>query len=205
MTIVRARAERFGAWVALDDVDERCEAMLLLRYGLCDDGLFSVVDALSAPTPRGQAILRRMVGWLLTRLDVAAGSVGGLVVHSRNEALRDAVVWASERIPAASIYPNAAQPTVSLDRARFARMLAQAAGIRENVHSQAATPFGDGRMATVLDVRGAKESDLDEQGRDMFRLRPRAIEQRKPTKGPRVAAMANSGRSGAEVYWLRGA
>ena len=111
--------------LALDDVDERCEAMLLLRYGLCDDGLFSVVDALSAPTPRGQAILRRMVGWLLTRLDVAAGSVGGLVVHSRNEALRDAVVWASERIPAASIYPNAAQPTVSLDRARFARMLSQ--------------------------------------------------------------------------------
>jgi hypothetical protein len=179
--------------LALDDSDERCEAVLLVRYGLCDEGLFSIVDALSAPTPRGDAIVRRMVGWLLTRLDIAPGNIGGLVVHRRNEGLQDAVAWVATQIPEATLYPSAVDPVVSLHQARFAQMLTQAAGIRGNVHRFAANTFGDGHAASVLDSRSATEADLDALGRKMFRSRPRAAEQRKPNKTWRVA------RASAEI------
>ena len=165
--------------LARDDRSQKCEGALLIQYRSAGSEPFLAIEALSgAPAMRGEALLRRMVAFLLLRLDMLEARPVAILACTRNPTLCRVLHDIAAGIGGARFYPDHAGAVVSLETAAIAHRLAgqigaphRFAATREAMRAGAGGTYPEGRMLALLDVRAVWQAALDDDARRIFRAR----------------------------------
>lgn len=162
------------------DCHGKCEGMLLVQSRTTALEPFLVIEALSGvPTARGEALLQRMLAYLILRLNTLEEQPVALMARTRNPSLCRVLHRIAGRIGSAGFYPEPDAGVVQLSAAALAHRLARSAGpdrrfedARDTLRTgPAADAPVDGPMLVVLDLRFGNEMTQIEDARRLLRAR----------------------------------
>ena len=164
--------------LARGDHDGKYEGALLVQWRTDGETPFLVVEAVSGDAaPRDEALLKRMLSYLMLRFDTVAERPVALFARTRNPMLCRVLRTMSRAIGGAGFYPEADSSVISLAAATLAHRMARLVGpgrrfgeTRQALRGDTGA-FADGPMLAMLDLRFIAEDMLDEDARRLFRDR----------------------------------
>ena len=173
--------------LARDKQRGTCTSALLVRNRSVGDTPFLAIDAVcGGPAQRQEAMLKRMLGYLILRFGTLDRRPAAILAHTRNPALCRAMHNAANRIGNAGFYPEPDGNPIVMRTAALAHCAARQTGSvyrfdesRQALHAGAAERTPEGPLLAMLDLRFMDEARLDEDARHLFRDRlPRAATRR---------------------------
>lgn len=179
--------------------DGKYEGALLVQCRTIGETPFLVVEALSGgAVPRDEALLKRMLAYLILRFDTLPERPAAILARTRNPIVCRVLREMSRTIDGAGFYPEADGSVISLAVAALAHRMARLTGpvrcfgeTRQALRGDANGIPADGPMLAMLDLRFVAEAELDEDGRRLFRDRlPRTSRDRASRIPAHVAAQA---------------
>ena len=183
--------------VARDSLSGRCQGVMLVNHMTTRrDEPFLMIESLTgAPLAHAEALLQRMVTFLILRLETMEARPAAILARTRDPLLCRVLHAIGQRIAFAACHPASDGNVVHLHIAALAHRLARAAGsdgrfqiTRPERETDTAGVSNDGPMLAALDLRQGADAHLIEEARKLFRTRvPRAA--RRQT-GPVVLPMA---------------
>ncbi len=182
--------------IARDSQTGRCKGLMLIEAcGTADETGLVIEAVIPASSPAAQTLLRRMISFLILRMQTMDVRPAGLMVYTRNPLLCAVLQTVGEGIPAAGFYPDPDGRVIALRTAGLAHRMAAAAGVagrfdvtRRALTADRSATAADGPFPAVLDLRRAGESQLTEGARKLFRDRPDRA--RRPVPAAAVATLA---------------
>lgn len=166
--------------VARDQRTGRVEGAMLVQHRSIDGTPFLAVEAVSGmPEARGQALVQRMLAWLLLRLDMLEQRPAAILACTRNLSLCRVLRDVAGGIGGARFYPERDDAAIPLPLAAAAHRMARQVGhphrfdaTRQALRDTAAGTAPDGPMLALLDVGTVPQAALEEDARRLFRARP---------------------------------
>ena len=165
--------------VARDLRTGRVEGAMLVQHRSVDGTPFLAIEALSGtPAIRGQALLQRMLAWLLLRLDVMEQRPAAILACTRNLSLCRVLRDVAGGIGGAKFYPERDDATIPLPLAAAAHRMARQVGhphrfdaARQALRDATTDAAPDGPMLALLDVGTVPQAALEDDARRLFRAR----------------------------------
>jgi|GEM_PF-3508841 len=165
--------------VARDPRTDRVEGAMLIQYRSIGSTPFWTVEALSGtPEARGQALIQRMIAWLLLRLDIMEQRPAAILACTRNPSLCRVLRDVAGSIGGARFYPERDDATVPLPLAAAAHRMARQVGhanrfdaTRQALRDTMTDAAPDGPMLALLDVGTVAQTAIEEDARHLFRAR----------------------------------
>ena len=165
--------------VARDLRTGRSEGAMLVQHRSIDGTPFLAVEAISGtPEARGQALVQRMLAWLLLRLDMMEQHPATILACTRNLSLCRVLRDVASGIGGARFYPERDDATIPMPLAAAAHRMARQVGhphrfdaTRQALRDPAASAAPDGPMLAMLDVRTVPQAALEDDARRLFRAR----------------------------------
>ncbi len=186
--------------VVRDNRSGKYVGALLVQNQTAGKTPFLVIEALSGgPVQRDEALLKRMLAYLILRLETWEERPLAILARTRNPSLCRVLRRVSRGIQDASFYPEPDGSVISMRTAALAHRIARQAGpdhrfaeARLALHTASADASPDRPMVAVLDLRFVNEAALTEEGRHLFRDRlPRSA-----TKRPMAEVLMLPGAGG---------
>jgi hypothetical protein len=165
--VLLARSEHSGQY----------EAIVLIRCCQSADLPFLTIEALaSATAPRAEALLKRMLAFLILRFDTFVERPVAILAQTRCPSLLRVMHDVAPAFGGATFYPKPAAAVVSLAEAAFAHRLGHVLGLSGKYGQTQHLLRGDdlapnGPVPATLDFRALDEAMLIEGARLMFRAR----------------------------------
>ena len=167
--------------LARRDHDRRCEGMLLMQCQAAGDAPFLAIEAVtSAAGLRDEALLQRMLAYLMLRFDTFHARPIAILARTRHPALSRVMRDIAAGIDGAGFYPDPGPTVISLATASLAHRMARSAGPDRRF---AGTQLGlqgaaswDGPVLATIDLRNVEEPVLIDVAVHLFRDRlPRSV------------------------------
>ena len=164
--------------LAHDSRTGKTEGVLLLRAEVAADAPFLIIEALSSPTPRGAALLQRMLAYLILRLDTLEQKPAALLARTRNPSLCHVLHRVAGEVGGA-FHPAKGEGPISFQTAGLAHRMVRVAGAKTGFAGAEAVlradPLAalsvDGPLLVALDLRGIDDAQLVDSARRLFRGR----------------------------------
>lgn len=188
-----------------DQRTNACQGTMLVEQRTTGSESFLAVDALiGGPALRAEAMLQRMLCFLILRLETMDERPAGILARFGSSRLCKVLHAIGESIPEARFHPAPEDRVIAFETAAFAHRLAKAAGLAcrfqaaRDILRDDAPAASEGLPAlAVLDLRRSEEATVVEYARKLFRDRirrgartqaqaPRLL----PHLQPRVTAVA---------------
>lgn len=170
--------------LAQDNHTGHCQGLVLIKHGATTHEQFLTIETLvGTPRARGEALLQRMVAFLLLRLGTMEEHPTALLARARHPSLCQVLHAIGMRIPSVAFYPEPDDTVISLNTASLAHRMARSTDIGRRFYATRAVLQGgtggvpvDGPMLAVLDLRKCDDAQLIEGARQLFRARlPRSL------------------------------
>jgi hypothetical protein len=170
--------------LAQDSRTGHCQGLVLIKHGATTHERFLTIETLvGTPRARGEALLQRMVAFLLLRLGTMEEYPTAILARARHPSLCRVLHSIGMRIPSVAFYPEPDGTVISLDTAALAHRVARSTDVGRRFYATRALLQGgiasaqvDGPMLAVLDLRHCDEAQLIEGARRLFRARlPRSL------------------------------
>ena len=173
--------------LACDDRSGRCEGALLVQCHAAGETPFLAIEALSSgPARLNEAMLQRMLAYLMLRFDTLADRPKAILARTRSPALCRVMRSLSRGIGDASFYPEPVGSVISMRTAALAHRAARRCGpdlpfaaARSALRAGTTGLPPDGPMLAMLDLRFMDEAALDNDAHHLLRTRlPRSATRR---------------------------
>lgn len=172
--------------LASDEHTEKFEGAMLVRCHMVGETPFLAIEALSGgPVRRDEAMLQRMLAYLILRFDTLDDRPQAVLARTRNPSLCRVMRGVSCNIGGSGFYPEPNGSVISIRTAALAHRAARQSG--PDCHfgearlalDAAAGRTLDGPMLAMLDLRFVEATAMDDAARHLFRDRlPRSATRR---------------------------
>ncbi|MEI7712931.1 MAG: hypothetical protein WCI94_15950 [Rhodospirillales bacterium] len=173
--------------LARDKHTGRCEGAMLVQKSSVGDTPFLTVEAIgSGAVQRQEAMLKRMLAYLILRSATSDPRPAAILAHTRNPLLCHAMRDTAGRIGNTGFYPQPSGSPIAIGTAGLAHRMARRIGsgcqfgdARMALHAGSGERMPEGPLLAMLDFRHANEAALEADAGRLFRDRlPRSAARR---------------------------
>jgi hypothetical protein len=176
--------------LARDHRSEKYEGVLLVQFRSVGDVPFVVVEALcGGSAQRRAALLKRMLAYLILRLDTLEERPVAMLARTRNPILCQVMRDIAQGISGAGFYPEREGSVIPLATAGLAHRMARLTGpdcrfteARMALDERVVALSSDSPLLAVVDLRRVAEADLEDNARQLF------LDRHLRTAGKRIMA-----------------